>query len=93
MAIDTIKQLFRGEAVIVTDKLHSPEHDQSFSVQDAKLKLSKEQGDTYKLCLNINGQNIFDWFKQKYQELKQATRPYIRPIQKPEMGKSKGIKR
>ncbi len=73
LAIDTIKQLFKGEAVMVNGKLHSPEHDQSFSVQGAKLHLFKEQGNPDKLKLSINGQNIIDWFKQKYQEMKQTT--------------------
>lgn len=92
LTIDTIKQLFRGDAVTVTGKLHSPEHDQSFGVQDAKLQIFKDGKDSDKLKLSINGQNIIDWFKQKYQELKQATNHYIRPIIKQEEGKNKGIK-
>lgn len=92
LTIDTIKQLFRGDAVTVTGKLHSPEHDQSFGVQDAKLQIFKDGKDSDKLKLSINGQNIIDWFKQKYQELKQATNHYKRPIIKQEEGKNKGIK-
>lgn len=85
LAVDTIKQLFKGEAVTVSGKLYSPEHDQSFNVQDAKLQLFKESKDSDRLRLSINGQNIVDWFKQKYQELKQAVRPNIKlapPTQK-----------
>lgn len=93
LAIDTIKQLFKGEAVTVTGKLYSSEHDHSFNAQDAKLQLFKENKNTDRLKLFVNGQNIFDWFKQKYQELKQSTKPYIRPVNKPEIGKNKGIKR
>ncbi|NLK93219.1 MAG: mobilization protein BmpH [Bacteroidales bacterium] len=92
LAIDTIKQLFKGDAVAVTGKLYSSEHDQSFSVQDAKLQLFKERKDSDKLKLSINGKNILDWFKQKYQELKQTTSYYQRPTIKPEEGKSKGVK-
>lgn len=92
LTIDAIKQLFKGEAVVVTGKLHSPEHDQLFSVQDAKLQLFRENKNSDRLKLSINGQNILDWFKHKYQEVKQATNYYKRPSIKPEEGKSKGIK-
>ncbi|SHE82474.1 MobV family relaxase [Dysgonomonas macrotermitis] len=87
LTIDTIKQLFKGEAAIVNGKLHSPEHNQSFSVQDAKLQIFQDKN-TAKLKLSLNGQNIIDWFKQKYQELKQVVRPHIKPAE----NKSKGIK-
>jgi hypothetical protein len=35
---------------------------------------------------------ITDWFKQKYQEVKQAANYHRRPIIKPEVGKKKGFK-
>lgn len=91
LTIDTIKQLFKGEAVTVNGKLHSPEHDQSFSVKDAKLQLFKESKDSDRLKLSINGQNIIDWFKQKFQEMKQSMNYYKKPSIKPEKGKNKGI--
>ncbi|MDR1631804.1 MAG: hypothetical protein LBR97_02810 [Dysgonamonadaceae bacterium] len=72
-------------------KLHSPEHDRHFDVQDGKLQLYKEK-DNPKLHLSINGQNIADWFKQKYQELKQSLRPHIKPLVKPEMTIGNGPK-
>lgn len=90
LTIDTIKQLFKGEAIMVTGKLHSPEYNQSFSVQDAKLQLFKESKDSDRLKLSINGQNIIDWFKQKFQELKLVVRPHIKPIQ-PEQKRGRGI--
>jgi hypothetical protein len=92
LTIDIIKQLFEGEAVTITGKLHSPEHDQSFGVQDAKLQIFKEGKDSDKLKLSINRQNIIDWFKQKYQELKQTAGYYQRPAIKSEEGKNKGLK-
>ncbi len=92
LTIDTIKQLFKGEAVSITGKLHSPEHNQSFNVQDAQLQLFKESKDSDRLKLSINGTNIIDWFKQKYQEVKQATNYYKRPSIKPEERKNKGLK-
>ncbi|GHT78910.1 mobilization protein BmpH [Bacteroidia bacterium] len=92
LTIETIKKLFNGETVPVTGKLHSPEHNQSFNAQDAKLQLFKESKDSDRLKLSINGQNILDWFRQKYQEAKRTTSHYIRPNIKPEIGKSKSIK-
>ncbi|MDL2305087.1 hypothetical protein LJC72_07080 [Bacteroides sp. OttesenSCG-928-D19] len=83
LTMDTIKQLFKGEAVTVNSKLHSPEHNQSFNVQDAKLQLFKESKDSDRLKLSINGQNIIDRFKQKYQEVRQAVRLHIKPPAKP----------
>ena len=68
LTIDAIKQLFKGEAVMVNGKLHSPEHNHSYNVQDAKLQLFKESRESDRLKLSINGQNIIDWFKQEYQE-------------------------
>jgi hypothetical protein len=83
LTVDAIKKLFNGEIVPVTGKLHSPEHDRDFSVQDAKLQLFREQDNPDKFRLSLNGQNIFDWFKQKYQEIKQTIRPHIKPPAKP----------
>ncbi len=93
LAVDTIKQVFKGESVPYTGKLHSSEYNQDFTVQDAKLQLFKESKDSDRLKLTINGRNIFDWFKQKYQEFKQFARPHIKPPKKDEVNQGKGVKR
>jgi hypothetical protein len=93
LTIESIRELFNSEAVPITGKLHSPEHDQDFNVQDAQLQLFKERDNPDKFRLSLNSQNILDWFKQKYQELKQVVKPHIRPTIKPEVGKNKGFKR
>ena len=93
LAIDTIKHLFNGKAISISGKLHSPEHNQSFSVQNAKLQMFKDQDNPDKLKLSINGKNIIDWFSLKYQEMKQAVRPHIKPIQNIKESKGKGFKR
>lgn len=90
LTIDTIKQLFKGEAVTVTGKLHYPEHNQPFNVQDAKLQLFKESKDSDKLKLSINGQNIIDWFKQQFDKIQHAIKPHIKPIP-PTPKKGRGI--
>ena len=81
LAIETIKQLFNGGPVPYTGKLHSSEHAHYFNVQDAKLQIFKERDDSDKLLLKLNGQNIIDWFKQKYQEVKQSVRTYVKPLE------------
>jgi hypothetical protein len=90
LTIENIRKLFNGEAVSITGKLHSPEHDRDYSVQDAKLQLFKEQGNPDKFRLSLNGQNILSWFKQKYQEVKQTIRPHIKPIP-PKQNRGQGI--
>lgn len=87
LAVDAIKRLFKGEEIMVTGTLHSSEHNRSFEVQNIKLQLLKDKDNPNKLKLFINGKYIIDWFKQKYQELKQS----VRTIQKPE--KNKGVRR
>jgi cell pole-organizing protein PopZ len=87
LTIDATKRLFNGESLSVTGKLHSPEHNQSFEAKDAKLQLFKDRDSPNKLKLSINGKNILDWLRQKFQELRQSAKI----TQKPE--NSKGIRR
>lgn len=87
LAVDAVKRLLKGEEIMVTGTLHSPEHNYSFEAQNIKLQLLKDKANPNKLKLFINGKYIIDWFKQKYQELKQS----VQTIQKPE--KNKGVKR
>ncbi len=86
LAIETIKEIFTGKEVIVTGKLYSQEHDRYFNVQDDKLQLYKEHDKPDKLHLSLNGQNIFDWFKEQFKKVSQTIR---RPVIQPKQG---GIK-
>lgn len=90
LAIDAIKQLFKGEPLTVNGKFHSPEHDRNFNVQDAKLHLFKEKGDTYKLRLSLNGHNIINWFREQHQRLKQTVSPRIKPA-RPKQKTGRGV--
>ncbi|WP_329904064.1 hypothetical protein [Porphyromonas pogonae] len=60
LTIESIRKLFNGEAVPIIGKLHSPEHDRDFNIQDAKLQLFKEPDNPDKFRLSLNGQNILD---------------------------------
>lgn len=86
LAVDAIKRLFRGEAITITGKLHSVEHKKSFSVKEGKLQLFKEGDNTDKLKLVLNGKNILDWFKERYQELKVTVRDHLKPIENKRKG-------
>lgn len=78
LGIEYIKVLFEGRSLIAKSySFFSPEHNRKFKAVDVKLKVEKEPDNPDKLRLNLNGQNILDWFKQKYQETKQIIRPNI----------------
>jgi len=73
LAVESIKALFEGK--ILTTKsfsFFSPEHNQKFKAENVKLKIEKEPDNQNKLQLNLNGVNIFDWFRETYQELHKA---------------------
>jgi hypothetical protein len=62
-------------------------------VKDAKVKIEKEPNNPGKLRLNLNGMNILEWFRQKYQEFQKAIEIHIKPKQDAELhNKGKVIK-
>lgn len=72
LAVESIKALFTGKTLTAKSfSFFSPEHNQKFTAEDVKLKIEKEQDNPNKLHLTLNGMNILDWFKQKYQEVQQ----------------------
>jgi len=50
------------------------------------LKIEKETDNPEKLKLTLNGNNILDWFKEKFKELHQRARINIQP-----KGKGRGL--
>jgi hypothetical protein len=93
LTFDSIRSLLFGKTLTGNSvKLYSSEYKQHFQAKEVQLKIEKEPDNPGKLRLSLNGQNIIDWFKQKYQELKQVTSYYKRPSIKPGESKNKGIK-
>ncbi|NCB48810.1 MAG: hypothetical protein EOM55_04275 [Clostridia bacterium] len=93
LVFDSIRALLFGQPLSGNSiKFYSPEHKQYFEAKDIQLKIKKEPDNPGKLRLNLNGQNIIDWFKQKFKEQKQTTNYYKRPSIKSEEGESKGFK-
>jgi hypothetical protein len=93
LAVNSIKALLEGRNLTAkTFSFFSPEHKQKFTAEDVKLQLEKEPDNPDKLRLNLNGQNIIDWFREQYQRVKQTANHYVKPTIKPEAGKNKGFK-
>jgi hypothetical protein len=70
IGIEYIKMLFTGKKLTAKSfSFFSPEHNQKFTAENINLKIEKEQGNPNKLRLNLNGVNILDWFREKYQEV------------------------
>ncbi|KAA6340297.1 Plasmid recombination enzyme [termite gut metagenome] len=89
LAIESIKSLFEGKSLTAKPfSFFSPEHNQKFMAEDVRLKIEKEPDNPNKLRLNLNGMNILEWFKVKYQEVQKKHNTG----RKPEINKSKGIK-
>jgi hypothetical protein len=85
LAVDSIKALLAGKTLTAKSfSFFSQEHKQKFTAEDVKLKIENEPDNPNKLRLNLNGVNILDWFREKYQEIKFS--------KKPEISKSKGVK-
>lgn len=91
LVFDSIRALLFGKTLSgESAKFYSPEHNQHFEAKDIQLKIEKDPDNSDKLRLSLNGQNILDWFKQKYQEVKQTIRPHIKPVQ-PKQKRGQGI--
>jgi hypothetical protein len=70
IGIEYIKMLFSGKSLTAKSfSFFSPEHNQKFTAENINLKIEKEQDNPNKLHLSLNGMNILEWFKQKYQEV------------------------
>ncbi len=86
--IETVSRIL-GHTNIKTTQIYARIINQN-NIQDAKLQLFKGSKESDKLKLSINGQNIIDWFKQKYQEVRQTVRPHIKPAP-PTKKKGRGV--
>ncbi|KAA6343153.1 Plasmid recombination enzyme [termite gut metagenome] len=89
LAIESIKALLEGKSLTAKSfSFFSPEHNQKFTAEDVRLKIEKELDNPNKFRLNLNGMNILEWFRKKYQEVQKQ----FGIKGKQEMNKSKEIK-
>jgi DNA-binding transcriptional MerR regulator len=69
LAIESIKALLTGKTLTAKSfSFFSQEHKQKFTAEDVKLKIENEPDNPNKLRLNLNGMNVLDWFRQRFQE-------------------------
>ncbi|GHT37513.1 hypothetical protein AGMMS49574_30240 [Bacteroidia bacterium] len=84
LAVESIKSLFEGKTLTAKSfPFFSPEHNQKFMATDVKIKIDYEPDSPNRLHLNLNGVNILEWFRQKYQEVQKR---------KEDVAKNKGFK-
>ena len=89
LAIESIKALFAGKVLTVKSfSFFSPEHKQKFTAKDVKLKIEKEPDNPNRLRLNLNGVDILEWFRAKYQGVQNNLRVKGKAVSTP----NKGIK-
>lgn len=80
LGIEYIKKLFEGRSLTAKSfSFFSPEHKQKFKAEDINLKIEKEPENSEKLRLNLNGVNIMDWFRDKYNSLTMGITNRIKP--------------
>lgn len=90
LAFESIKALLSGKTLTSSlFKFYSPEHKQHFEAKDIRLKIEKEPDNTQKLRLNLNGENILDWLKEKYLNFQQTVK---KSFPTKTTGKNKGFK-
>jgi hypothetical protein len=89
LAVESIKALFAGKTLTAKSfSFFSPEHNRKFPAENIKLKIEKEPDNLNRLRLNLNGMNILEWFREKYQEVQEK----FSINKKQEANKSKGLK-
>jgi hypothetical protein len=89
LAVESIKALLAGKTLNAKSfSFFSPEHKREFTAEDVKLRIEKESENPDKLRLNINGMDILEWFRVKYQEVQNK----FNFSRKPEINKSKGVR-
>jgi hypothetical protein len=90
LAVESIKALFAGKSLTPKSfSFFSPEHNQRFTAKDVTLKIEKEPENPNRLRLNLNGMNILEWFRQKFQEIQKL----FVSNKKSEITKNKSFKR
>ena len=86
---DTVVMI-NGQSVPFSGLLYSQEYNRTFQADNATAKIEKDTDKAGRFCLTINGINIIDWFKQKFEELQRVIRPHVKPIP-PTAKKGRGL--
>ena len=85
---DMIESLLtKKEAIQCSGKIYSEEHRRKFDIKNDIFRVEKHPVDSGKLILTINRIPMGEWFKERFDKLRQGLR---RPIEEPR--KSRGFK-
>ena len=66
--------LTKKEAIRCNGKIYSEKHRRKFDIKNDIFKIEKSSVDNNKLVLTINRQPIGEWFKEKWEKLRQGLR-------------------
>ncbi|MDF9829491.1 MobV family relaxase [Parabacteroides sp. PF5-6] len=83
------KDLINMRLVQFSGELYSSEHNQRFTATDAEVRFDRGTEKPTGFRLLLNGVSLTQWFRQKYDEFREALG--IKPKQRPEVGRSKGL--
>lgn len=72
LTAEQIATVFRGAVLSFTGWLHSEEHKQKFKTEDSKIHLYISE-EKKQVGLVVDGKMIADWFKEKFELLKQSS--------------------
>lgn len=72
LTAEQIATVFRGAVLSFTGWLHSEEHKQKFKTEDSKIHLYISE-EKKQVGLVVDGKMIADWFKEKFEILKQSS--------------------
>ncbi|MDL2265534.1 plasmid recombination protein [Parabacteroides sp. OttesenSCG-928-G21] len=83
------KDLINMRPVQFSGELYSTEHSQRFAANNAEVRFDKGTGTLSSFRLLLNGISLAQWFRQKYDEFRETLG--IKPKQKPQIGRNKGL--
>jgi hypothetical protein len=84
------KDLINIKSVRFSGELYSTEHGQKYTVHYAEVRFDLEREKSNGFCLRINGIDLTQWFRQKYDEFREALG--LKPKQTRKMGENKGFR-
>ncbi len=86
---DITRTLITGKPVKIAGVLNLPEHNKRFDATGTVLRIERHSDNANRFRLTINGTDVVQWFKQKFEELQQKLG--ITPRQTHSKDKGRGI--
>ncbi len=78
---EQIDRLFTFKPLEYSGNIYSEEHERGISVTKAiaQIKIAQD-GKKQRFILCINGKNVFEWFKEQFEKLRQIIHPNLQPL-------------